>query len=377
MIVKENPISSQYYQVYFTFSITTVNKLFGDVIAEHGFTRREQEKKIKLITKFVMERIEEELIEPELERIDRVPISSRKYRYLTEVQIDKPVLVICQFCVLSPDIPIRFPHHVPLELLQVPYQDAVVQDFTQSILMKNKEFDEIEVERATQDCIVTYDLAYVQGDFKLSEVNDLTIDLSKQEEESILFINCKKDDIINLDESDNVKVIAKVKKVHRIGVKPLTDDLVRKYNFLNTKTVNELRQKIIDIFTFSTLSMVLINYLTDFAMKAEHIEFDDYVKNHFLDNDLAPKKKKDLDAYLKEVTKELVKEYILMIINLNYMEIEPRFLNKIYEEYEFDKIVFNSPNRLDTYQEYVNKRIYETRVLEYCIDNNIVNVTFN
>ena len=192
MIIKENPISSQYHQIYFTFSIGTVNKIFDDIIEEYGFTSKDQEKKSKLITKMVMEKIEEELIEAELERIDRVPISSRKYRYLTEVRRDRPLLVICQFCVLSPDIPIRFPKHVPTEVFQIPYKDSILEDFANTILMKNNEFTEVEVDRATPDCIVTYDLAYVQGDFKLSEVSNLTIDLNKQEEESILFINCQK-----------------------------------------------------------------------------------------------------------------------------------------------------------------------------------------
>ncbi|MFA7435855.1 MAG: hypothetical protein WC006_05785 [Bacilli bacterium] len=372
MIVKENPISSQYHQVYFTFSIATINNIFDEVIKKHGFSRKDQEKKNKQITKLVMEKIEDEIIENELDKIDQVPVCSRKYRYLTEISRDNPLLIICQFCVLSPDIQLRFPPLVPLELLSVPFIDEVVRDFTENILIQNEEFAEVEIDKATKDSIVTYNLSYVQGDFKLSEINDLTIDLSKEEEESILFINCQKNDIINLDESDNVKVIAKVTKIHKMVVKELTDELVKKLNFLNTKTVSEFTQKIVDIFTFSTNSVALINYLTEFVIKSNEIEFDEYVQNHFLDSDLAPKKKSEKNAYMKEVKKELVKEYILMLINLSYADEEPRFLNNILEEYEFDKILFNSPNRIDSYQEYINKRVFETRVLEYCIDNNII-----
>ena len=65
----------------------------------------------------------------------------------------------------------------------------------------NNEFDEVEIDKATKDAIVTYDIAYVQDDFTLSEIKDQRIDLSNDDEESILFINCKKNDIINLDES--------------------------------------------------------------------------------------------------------------------------------------------------------------------------------
>ena len=376
MLVRENAVSNQYHQVYFTFSISTMNRLFDEVISTMGFTPKEVLKKQKLITKLVMDKIEEEIIEDELDKIDKVPVSSKKYRYLTEISRDNPLLVICQFCILSMDIQLRFPPLIPLELLNIPFLDEVVKDFTESILIQNEEFEEVEVDKAVEGSFVTYDLSYVQDDFKLSEVSGLTIELNDKEEESILFINSKKNDIINLDESDNVKVVAKVTKIHELVVKQLTDELVQKINFLNTKTVEEFNKKIIDIFTFSTNSVALINFLTEFVIKSDDIVFDDYVINHFLDGEDVPKKKADREAYIKEVKRELVKEYIITIINLNYIEEEPRFLNQILEEYEFDKILFNNPSRVDSYQEYVNRRVYETRVLEYCIDNNIIKLNY-
>lgn len=376
MLVKENPVSSQYHQVYFTFSIKTMNRLFDDVVASQGFTRSDERRKQKLITKLVMEKIEEQIIEEELQKIDKIPISSKKYRYLTKISRENPLLVICQFCVLSSEIQLRFPPFIPIELFQIPYIDEVVEDFTENILIMNNEFDEVEIDKATKDAIVTYDISYVQDDFTLSEIKDQRIDLSNDDEESILFINCKKNDIINLDESDNVKVIAKVTGIHRLQVKELTDEIVKKLNFLNTQTVEEFNKKIVDIFTFSTQSIALINYLVEFVINSGDIEFDDYVMAHFLDSELAPKKKAELESYIREVQKELVKEYIITIINLNYLDEEPRFLNNIIEEYEFDKILFNNPTRIDSYQEYINRRIFETRVLEYCLDHDILKLNY-
>ena len=104
MLVRENAVSNQYHQVYFTFSISTMNRLFDEVISTMGFTPKEVLKKQKLITKLVMDKIEEEIIEDELDKIDKVPVSSKKYRYLTEISRDNPLLVICQFCILSMDI---------------------------------------------------------------------------------------------------------------------------------------------------------------------------------------------------------------------------------------------------------------------------------
>lgn len=372
MIVKENPVSNQYHQVYFTFSIKTMNRLFDEIVESHGFEKKDEVKQHKLITKLIMEKIEDEIIEEELQKLDKIPLSSKKYRYLTKVSRDNPLIVICQFCILPQNLQLRFPPFIPADIFVAPFIDEVVAEFTEKILIMHNEYDLVEIEKATYDSVVTYDLAYVQGDFTLSEVKDLTVDLNEDDEESNLFINCKKDDIIILDESDSVNVIAKVTKIHKMQVRELSDEIVKRLNFLNTHTVSEFNKKIADIFTFSTKSIAILNYLVDFVMATGDIEFDEYVMAHFLDADFAPKKKKELESYTKEIKRELVQEYLLTIVNLKYLDEEPRFFQNIIEEYEFDKILFNNPTRIDSYQEYISRRIFETRILEYCIDSKIL-----
>lgn len=373
MLVKENPISKQYHQVYFTFSIMEIDNIFQDIIDLHCFTGKDIKRKIDLITKLVMDKIEEEIIEDELEKLEVVPVLSKKFRYLTEVKRGKPLLVICQFCIISPDIKLAFPPFVPMELLTVPFKDEVLDDFTNKILEKYGEYSYQEQQLADEFSIVTYDLSYVQDNYKLSEIKDVEIDLSSDEEEVELFINAKPGDIITIDNSDKVTVLATVTKIMKKVNNQLTDEIVSKMNFLGTKTVKEFNKKIMDIFSFSTNSLMLIDYLVAFVLKASNFQVDNYVINHFLDHEFAPKKKKEQDSYIQEVIRELVKEYILIVIDYNYEGMEPRFLNWIIEEYEFEKILFDSPARIDSYQEYVNRRIFETRVLEYCIDNNLIN----
>jgi len=354
-----------------------MNRLFDEVVNSYGFTKADEQRKQKYIAKMVMDKIEEEIIEEELHKIDKIALGSKKYRYLTQVKRNAPLIVICQFCVLPPNIQLRFPPFIPAEIFEVPFLDEVIEDFTKKILIMNNEYDEIEIDKATPDAIVTYDLAYVQDDFTLSEVKDLTCDLNTDLEDYDSFINCKKDDIIILDDSDdNVKVVAKVKRIYRLQVKELTDAIVKKLNFLNTHTVDEFKKKISDIFTFSSKSIAILNYLVDFVMATGDIQFDEYVMAHFLDEDFAPKKKKERKTYIEDIKRELTKEYILTIINLNYLDEEPRFLHNIIEEYEFDKILFDNPTRIDSYQEYVSRRVFETRVLEYCIDHNILKLEF-
>lgn len=375
MIIKEIPVSKQYNQVYFTFSINTINDIYLEIMEKHNYSEDDYFLSSEEIAKLVLDFIEEEVIEEEISKLDKIPLSSRKYRYLSKLERDNPLLVICQYCVLSLDTELKFPPLIPVELLSIPY-DEVLRDFINNMLIRNKEFREVIVDKADQESIVTYNLKYTQNDFLLSEVANLKIDLSEEAEESILFLNCRKGDIIKLDESDKVKVSASVKKIHKLVVKELSDELVESFKFFKTKTVEELNNKVKDIFTFSTISIALITYLVDYVMKTGDLEFDEYVMAHFLDDLIAPTKEEEQDLYISEVKKQLVREYIITIINLNYLNDDPRFINNIIEEYEFEKILFNNSTTIDSYQEYLTKRIYETRVLEYCIEHNIIKYPF-
>ena len=102
-----------------------------------------------------------------------------------------------------------------------------------------------------------------------------------EQPECALFLNAKVGDEIILDEDNSVTVIAKVKEIRNLTVKRLTNNIVIKLNFLNTKTVNEFNQKITDILNFSATIIILLNYLAEFVLQTGNIRFDDYVLNFF------------------------------------------------------------------------------------------------
>lgn len=375
MKIKENYVSRQYHQVYFTFSTNEMKQLFEDVMISRNISIKESKRKAKLITQLVMNKIEDEIIEEELYKLEFVPVCSRKYRYLTEVSKSGPLLVICQFCILPTDIQLKFPTKIPKEIFNIPHEDDVVKDFTNQILIMNNQYELKDVDVATIKSQVTYDLSYTKEDFIISELNDQMIYLDDEDqEERLLFLNSQVGDSIVLDNEDDVVITAKVKRIQNQVTKKLTNKIVEEINFLGTKTISEFHDKILSIFTFSSTVVILINYLADFVIQTGDIEFDEYVINHFMDTEFAPKKKKDIEAYLNEIKRELIKEYIIWVINFNYADDEVLFMNRIIEEYEFEKVLFNSPYRIDSYQEYINRHAFETRVLEYCLDHNIIDI---
>ena len=76
-------------------------------MATHNISERSKE--TKYLLELVMEKIEDGIIDEEISRLDVVPVYGRKFRYLTRISRNNPLLVICQFCILPPDLQLKFP----------------------------------------------------------------------------------------------------------------------------------------------------------------------------------------------------------------------------------------------------------------------------
>jgi hypothetical protein len=366
MKVTQDYVSNQYHQVYFVFSEEEISKIFDEVAEAKGLVGEKGQKAKRDLLAAVKEKIENEIVEEELVKLDVVPISFRKYRYLTPLARNRGLLLIAQFCILPTDVQLKFPSKIPSGIFKVPYENQMVRDFTKQILLMNNMYDYQEAEVANKNSFVKYDLYYTKDDYVINEIKDRTNSLDETgESDDMSFVNCRVGDEVVLDENDGIVVKAKVREIKNRVLRRLTNDVVESLNFLGCKTVSEFRQKIKDIFSFSTTVVMLLNYLADFVIHNGGIEIDQVVLDHFA--------QKDLTEY--EIKRELVKEYIIWIINYNYPDDNNvLYMNKIIEEYEFDKILFNTPHRVDDYQDFIRRRVYEVRVLEYCLEQRILDI---
>ncbi|MDD4387903.1 MAG: hypothetical protein PHV87_01655 [Bacilli bacterium] len=365
MKVTHDYISSQYHQVYFVFSEKEINEIFDEVAEENNLVGRLSQKSKKKLLELTKEKIENEVVEEELIKSDIIPISFRKYRYLTPLVRNHNLLLIVQFCVLPTDLQLNFPSKIPNGIFNIPYESQMIKDFTQQILLVNNQYDYRDVKVANNKSYVKYDLFYTKDDFVINEIKDQVNSVEDYENpDEYSFVNCKVGDTVILDEDDGIVVKAKVKEIKNKVLRRLSNEIVENLNFLGCKTVTEFRQKIKDIFSFSTTVVLLLNYLADFILHNGDFEFDQTVIDHFAHEDLSEYEKK----------RELLKEYIIWIINYNYSDDNILYMDKIIEEYEFDKILFDNPHRVDRYQEFINRRIYEVRVLEYCLEQKILDI---
>ena len=72
MKIRQDYVSNQFHQVYFTFSAQEMNQIFADVMETHNISEKEAKKQKKYLQELVMEKIEEEIIDEEISRLDIV-----------------------------------------------------------------------------------------------------------------------------------------------------------------------------------------------------------------------------------------------------------------------------------------------------------------
>ncbi|MGD9605498.1 MAG: hypothetical protein AB7V00_05030 [Bacilli bacterium] len=373
MKIKQDYVSPGYHQIYFSFSSLEIQNIYEEVISSYQLGNVKNKKTLKQIDELVMKHIENKVIDEEIEKLDVFPVSWKKYRYLNEVSVNQGLVVICQFCVLPPGTEIQLPSKIPSDILKVSLDRDIFDDFTNQLMIKNNLYEEQKQQVITDGCLITYDISYEKDDFTINHIENRQLSYTTTNQKQFkLFLDKHIGDEVILDIDDEVVVKAKITEITKKVFPELTDDIVTNCHFLNTKTVEELTQKVTDIYQFSTIVILLIDFLAEFVMQNGDLVFDETIINHYWDYQEIPKGIKAQANFKRELTKSIIKEYIIAVINLNYPNDDVLLKEKIHEEYEFDKILFMGFNSIEKYQIYMHRHLMETKVLQYCLDQGIV-----
>ncbi len=373
MKIKQDYIGSQYHQVYFTFSKTDIQEIYQTVIDGYGLANANTKKEKKAIDDLVMRHIETRIIDVELTKLDVIPVHWKRYRYLNDLSMTDALVIICQFCILPAGLQIKLPSQVPNELLKLPIEEATLKAFYEQLFHDFALYQVVPSEEVDLDCLVTYDLMYVKDDFIINKIVDREIEnVSTTKKSFSLFLKKTIGDEVVLDEDEGVVVRGKITKITKKVYPPLTDEIVSTFHFLGMKTVEQLHVKLHEILSFSTSVAVLLDFLAEYIYINGDVVIEDAVINHFWADKELPKAKKLRSAYIKDTSKEIIKEYLIWVINSNFSSSDFALQEKVREELEFDKVLFRDFKRLDDYQEYLNRHLMEAKVLQYCIDQNIL-----
>ena len=372
MKIKHDIISPAYHQVYFTFSPAEMQNAYRLVRDMYSLEKPKSKKAQKQLDEMVVEHLEG-LMDEEIANLDVIAVSWKQFRYLCETSPDQGLVVICQFCVLPPGTEIHFPPKIPTELLHVELDQMIFEDFVKQLLTANHfDYDEPQ-KKVTDRSLVSYDLRYMQDDFLINHLENRSISFTTVNQKQFrLFLNKAIGEEVVLDNDDGVLVKAKITGITEKRYPPLSDKLVAQCRFLNTKTVAELTDKVTEIYRYSTIVMVVVDYLVEFIWQTQVFVPDEFVINHFYDSSKIPTNPKEREVFLQGLNKYVIKEYLLSLMDLNYRVDVQKLIKKIQEEYEFDKTLFFGSKSFEDYPEYLERHLLEAKVFQYCLDKGIV-----
>ncbi|MGD9886975.1 MAG: hypothetical protein AB7T03_03310 [Bacilli bacterium] len=373
MKIKQDYVSSSYHQVYFTFTSLEIQNIYQLMMDRHSLNEGKSKKTQRQLDELVMKHIETNIIDEEINKLDVIPISWKKYRYLNDLMINQSLVIICQFCILPEGVEIHFPSKIPSDILKVTLDHELFLDFIKQLLLNNHLYQEEHQDVVTNDCVITYDLSYEKDDFMINHIANRSLNFSYENQKQFLsFLDKRIGDVIILDNEEDVVVKAKITEITKKVFPKLTDELVQKCQFLNTTTVLELTNKVTEIYQFSTIIMLLIDFLAEFIMQNDDLTFDENVLNHYWGQKEMPKSLQKQKSFKRELTKGIIREYLIAVINLNIPDDNSLYKAKIQEEYEFDRVLFEGFNNINDYQAYMDRHLMETKVLQYCLDQGII-----
>ena len=163
---------------------------------------------------------------------------------------------------------------------------------------------------------------------------------------------------------DNQNCIINIKEIYDKDVYDITDEIVKKINYLNTKTVKELRNKIDDVFSFIyNINSNVMSILQNMA-KINNFKIDNYVTEHY-------KKIMEVDEISDQIYEDIKISYITSyIFGTSDITIDEYFF---YLEQEY-KLLYQvkKPEDEMTFDEYVNMKAPYYALYEFFRQKNLV-----
>lgn len=270
-----------------------------------------------------------------------------------------PLTIVYSFPYISGDYAIEYPKTKGNGYL---FTNKDVDMIQTELLIANNLYKKNKVSVSTEfsDLSFTY---ICDDDFSLNNCMDINQISEKY--------NIEREQLIGLERSNYMlsnnlgqKCIINVKEIYDKSVVDLNDEIVKKMNYLNTKTVKELRKKIFDVFSFIyNVNSNVMSIIENFA-KVNNFSFDDYCLNH----------------YLKIMEKESIDEDDIYQLKLNYVtaylfhkqdaDIEKYFF---YIEQEY-RLLYQVKNHVDnmSYEDYFGMKAPYYALYDYFKQKNLI-----
>lgn len=272
---------------------------------------------------------------------------------------NNPLTLIYSFCYVNIDTTITYPKTKGNAYLFTSKDTDMIQT---EMLIANNFYNKKESNITTEFSDVKF--AYMcEDDIRFDLYMDISEIESKLQIDRSQLVGLNKNQYLIPNKEDK-KCLINIKEIYEKDVMEITDEIAKKLNYLNTKTVKELRMKIKEVFSLVyNINSSVMSILENIA-KVNEFKIDKYVKEHFL-------KLSGYEEITNDVLKEMKMNFITALIFANNdIDIDNYFF---YLEQEY-KLLYQvkKPEDEMTYEEYVNMKAPYYALYEIFRQKNLV-----
>lgn len=368
MEMKQSYISDNYHIIYLTFSKELMNEIFDEVKYENDVSDYKKEEDPKFLEGLVKEDIINQIYD-RLTKLDVMPIGKPIIKFMKSINENSPLLVIVKTCVLRNDLNLHFPIDFNITVDYKKLEDKYQNQLIKKILLNNFEYELVPSSKVTSKSVVHFNISFSQDEITFDNLDNQIIDLSEKNEEFEydLLIGNKVGDEVTLT-SGEITTKAKITKIFEKKLNQLTDQVVLRLDFAQTKTVNEFKEKLKEITVFSTIVDTYSSYIINYIIQNHDYELDDDMKRHFLS---FPHTEKD-KTYLKNIQYNLISEAIGSLVSLSYEDKHVRKYNTLVEEFDLRLLLGD----IDESEEMgiLNQRENEVWIVQFFVDQGVIKI---
>ncbi len=270
--------------------------------------------------------------------------------------------IVYSFCYIPYDYQIVYPKNKGNAYF---FTNKDIDMIQTEMMIANKMYTKVKVNKVSEFSDILF--SYMHEDDMLF---NLYMDISEVESK----FNIDRSQLLELDRNkylvyniNNEKCIINIKEIYDKKVFDINDDLVKKINFNNTKTVEELRKTIKDIFSFiynlkSNVFSILQNMIN-----LNNFPINEYTLKHYLMQSGEEYNKEFEDKYIDDMKASYITSYIFTKYDINI----DKYIDYLeYEYYLFCDIKQN--NDRQALEDYFNMRAPYYALYEFFRQKNLV-----
>lgn len=346
----DKKISESYFQIYIILSSKEKNQLVKNAKKEILYTKKEQLQEqiniYKNINKTSNSDSSKEKLNILKEELSNLNINSNKYDYkeIQELMCDEllpeifdhmdenhliqvfdkelsiigslddnnPLTMIYSFCYIRDDYEIIYPTTKGNEYF---FTEKDIDMLQTELLIMNKLYEKESAEKVTEfsDIVFSY---FNESDTRLNllmDINEIESTLSINRTE-LIGLNKDKHTVYN---NNGRSVIIEILEIYNKKVCEINDEIVKKINYENTRTVIDLRKKIKKIFSFIYNMKSNVTSILDKTLDLNNFPIDDYIYKHYF-------------KHIKRKYKNVLNMYQLLDIKLAF------FTSYVFYNYQVD-----------------------------------------